>query len=175
MNISEDKLIAAVANEVYSDIADRIEDNLIRKANKKLDKIFAEKADKIIEDYATKMFLTGLEKIYIRTDNFGQPIGEPTSISIELNKLISSYWSENVDNRGKPTTSTYNRFTRAEYLMTQICAEDFSKHMKNAAVQVTAELKDGLRAQLAKHIDGLLDSLFKVKSLQDKGKAKKPY
>ena len=71
--------------------AKRIEDNLIRKANKKLDKIFAEKADKIIEDYATKMFLTGLEKIYIRTDNFGQPIREPTSISIELNKISANF------------------------------------------------------------------------------------
>ena len=59
--------------------------------------------------------------------------------------------------------------------MAQICAKDFSDQMKSAAVSVTASLKDGFRAQLAKHVDGLLDELFRVKSIQDQGKAEKPW
>lgn len=65
--------------------------------------------------------------------------------------------------------------TRAEYLMTQICAEDFTKSMKDSVLTVTGALKDGLRIQLAKQMDGLLDSLFHIKSLQDQGKVEKPY
>jgi len=40
---------------------------------------------------------------------------------------------------------------------------------------VTGGLKDGLRNQLAKQIDGLLDELFRIKSLQDQGQVAKPY
>ena len=60
-------------------------------------------------------------------------------------------------------------------MMAQICANDFSEKMRQAAVSVTAALKDGFRAQLATHVDGLLDELFRVKSLQDQGKATKPW
>ena len=40
---------------------------------------------------------------------------------------------------------------------------------------VTGALKDGLRTQLATHMDNMLSSLFHVKSLQDQGKVKKPW
>lgn len=59
--------------------------------------------------------------------------------------------------------------------MTQICAKDFSDEMKGHAVNITGALKDGLRTQLAKHMDEMLNDLFRVKSLQDQGKAEKPW
>lgn len=59
--------------------------------------------------------------------------------------------------------------------MTQICAEDFSKQMKDSAVNITGHLKDGLRNQMGKVMDDILSELFKVKSLQDQGKVEKPY
>ncbi|MDQ4680748.1 hypothetical protein, partial [Stenotrophomonas maltophilia group sp. RNC7] len=71
--------------------------------------------------------------------------------------------------------SDYNAVTRAEYLMTQICAQDFSEGMKQSVLSVTGALKDGLRAQLAAHMDKMLDELFCIKSLQDQGKVEKPW
>jgi hypothetical protein len=76
---------------------------------------------------------------------------------------------------GKPTESSYSSVSRAEFLMTQICAQDFSETMKQHALNVTGALKDGLRNQLATQMDGMLSGLFHVKSLQDQGKVEKPW
>jgi len=59
--------------------------------------------------------------------------------------------------------------------MTQACAEDFSVAMKQHVTNVTGALKDGLRNEIAKQMDGMLSELFRVKSLQDQGKVEKPY
>ncbi len=59
--------------------------------------------------------------------------------------------------------------------MTQVCAADFTEGMKASVQSVTGALKDGLRNQLAKQMDQMLNDLFRIRSLQDQGKVEKPY
>lgn len=118
----------------------------------------------------------GFEREYQKVDSWGQAVGEQTSIKQQLDKMVGGYWNTPVDKRtGNPTEHGYSAITRAEFLMAKICAEDFSETMKNSAVQVTGALKDGLRNQMGQHMDQLLESLFRVRSLQDQGKVEKPY
>lgn len=167
-----DQILGAEEGEAYSRYLKGIRDGV----EARIDKIFADRADAMIQDALETAIKGGFNREYSKVDQWGQrEDAGTTSISKELERLVTTYWSEWVDGKGKPTTSPHNRFTRAEYLMTTICAEDFSTAMKQSATNVTGALKDGMRDQLSKQVDQMLNDLFNVKSLQDQGKVEKPY
>lgn len=177
LNIDVEKLEKSVADQVADHLieTDHIVEIIRNKVDVKINAIFAESAEAIISDRVKVAINEGFERAYTKVSEYGEKIGSPTTISKELNRIVGEYWSERVDRNGKPTSSNHNTMTRAEYTMTTICAGDFSETMKQSALNVTGALKDGLRNQLAKQMDQLLDELFRVKSLQDQGKVEKPY
>lgn len=145
------------------------------KVSERVDAVFKSRAEQSIEMAIDSAINGALDKEYSRVDGFGVAKGSPTTIRKELEKLASDYWSTRVDRSGKPTDSGYNSTTRAQHVMAEICAKDFTDQMKQAAVSVTAAMKDGFRKELGASVDKLLDDLFKVKSLADQGKATKPW
>lgn len=178
MQIDEEKLVEIVADQV----ADRLISNTDIKGeirstiSKKVNAIFAEHAEADLAAIVADTVRTAFDREYTKVTAFGTPNGKPTSIRKELELIAQGYWSAKVNPKtGKPTDDGYGAVTRAEYLMTTICAEDFSAAMKAAATNVTGALKDGLRGQIAKQMDAMLNELFRVKSLQDQGKVEKPY
>lgn len=179
LNINEKDLMAAIVAKASDEIL-RQEDDLSemvrQEVRSRVDKIFAERATQQIQAAIDLAVMKSFEQEYRRVTAFGEPEGQPTTIRKELEKTVGAYWSSRVDPRtGKPATSNYDAVTRAEYLMTQICAEDFSAGIKQIALNVTGALKDGMRSQLGRHMDQMLEGLFRVKSLQDQGKVEKPY
>lgn len=178
LNINEEDLKAAIVQKAAEEILSQYDlSEMIRKEVKsRLDKIFVDRAEAQIQAAIDTAVNGAFEREYQRVTSWGEQEGPKTSIRKELEKTVEGYWSAKVDTRsGKPTDSSYNSVTRAEYLMTQICAEDFSKEMRQNLQNVTGALKDGLRNQLAKQMDTMLDGLFHIKSLQDQGKVEKPY
>ncbi len=172
-NIVAEKLIAE--DRIYSDIAEIITHRVDKVLDEKLEASISKEIDRKISKTIDLVVTQGFEIEYQKVDAFGKPKGEKTSIRAELEKLVSGYWNCNVDRHGKPTNSNYDRITRAEYLMTKICAEDFSNLISQSARNITGALKDGFRNQIAQHMDEMLNGLFRVKSLQDQGKVEKPY
>lgn len=179
LNFNEEDLKTAIVQKAADEILSADDDlsGLIRKEVKaRLDKIFTERAEAQISAAIDAAVANSFEREYQRVTAWGEPDGPKTSIRAELEKTVSAYWSARVEPRsGKPATSDYNTVTRAEYLMTQVCAEDFSAGLRSSVQNVTGALKDGLRNQLAKQMDSMLNELFRIKSLQDQGKAEKPY
>ncbi|WP_134613007.1 hypothetical protein [Pseudomonas aeruginosa] len=178
LNINEESLktaiVAQVADQLLREDGD-LSGLVAKEVKKRIDKIFDERAMAQVEKAIDETVQNCFERDYQRVTAWGQPEGEPTSIRKELERTVSGYWSAKVDPRTGRADGGYNSVTRAEYLMTQICAEDFSKQMKDSAVNITGHLKDGLRNQMGKVMDDILSGLFKVKSLQDQGKVEKPY
>ena len=174
---------AAVIELAAQKIADAVmyEDNDVQQIAKReitarIDRIFKERADAAVSAAIDAAVSNALDREYKRVNAWGQAEGTATTIRKELEKLADGYWTQKVDPKsGKPTDSSYSAVTRAQYVMAQVCAEDFTAQMKQAAISATAAMKDGFRRQLAGHVDGLLDELFRVKSLQDQGKAEKPW
>ena len=178
LNINEEDLKAAIVEKAADELLHRDSDlqSLVAKEVKsRLDKIFAERAMAQVERAIDETVHNCFERHYQKVTDWGQPEGEPTSIRKELERTVSGYWSSKVDPRTGKADGAYNSVTRAEYLMTQICAEDFSKQMRESALNITGHLKDGLRNQMGKVMDEILGDLFRVKSLQDQGKVEKPY
>lgn len=171
----------AIEREVTNHVIDwfmdeeKILDKIRNGLETRMDKVFAEKAEALVESVAENAFKSAFERSFQKTNGFGQAIGDPTTIKTELERMAGDYWSQKVGKDGKPTDSNYHATSRAEWMMAQICADDFSKLMKQSAQNVTGALKDGLRVNMANQMDSLLDNLFKIKSLQDQGKVEKPY
>lgn len=179
LNINEDDLktaiVAKVSDELLRD-GDDLSGLVAVDLKKRIDKIFNERVTDQIETAINETINGSFEREYRRVNSWGEQEGPSTTIRKELEKTVNAYWSAKVDPRtGKPSGSDYNSVTRAEYLMTQVCAEDFTKEMKQSMSNVTGALKDGMRVQLAKQMDMMLDGLFHIKSLQDQGKVEKPY
>lgn len=178
LNINEDDLKKAIVEKAADELLRHDEDlsaMVSKEVNRRIQKIFVDRAEAQIAAAVDAAVQKGFDVEYQRVNNWGQPEGEKTTIRAQLDKLIGGYWTTKVDSRtGKPGDS-YNSTTRAEYLMTQICAENFSEEMKKHATNIAGHLKDGLRGQMANVMDNMLNDLFRVKSLQDQGKVEKPY
>lgn len=180
LSFNEEDLKAAVVQKAADEILasdDDLSALVAKEVRVRLDKIFTERADKQIAAAIDEAVREGFNREYQRVTAWGEPDGPKTTIRAELEKTISAYWNESVDPRSGAASSTSysNKVTRAEYLMTQICAKDFSDGLKQSVTDVTGGLKDGLRKQLAAQMDTMLSQLFNVKSLQDQGKVEKPW
>jgi len=179
LNINEDDLKKAIVERVSYDILrqdDDLSDMVRSEVQKRIQKIFSDRAEIEIENAIKSAISCAFDSEYQSVTGWGQPDGPTTTIRKRLEKTVSGYWQTKVDPKtGKPSGSDYGSVTRAEYMMTQICAEDFSTAMKQSALNVTGALKDGLRKQIGLQMDDMLDNLFRVKSLQDQGKVEKPY
>lgn len=179
LNINEESLktaiVAQVADQLLSEDAD-LSSLVDKEIKKRIDKIFDERVTAQIQKAIDETINGSFEREYRRVNQWGDQEGPSTTLRKELEKAVTAYWNGKVNpGDGKPATSDYNSVTRAQWLMTKICAEDFSKEMQQHVTNVTGSLKDGLRKQMANQMDALLNDLFKVRSLQDQGKVEKPY
>lgn len=179
LNLNEDDLKAAIVKQAADQLLDDGDDllGLVSKmVRERVDKVFAESVGAAVANEINSMVRDGFDREYQKVTTWGEPTGPKTTIRKELENTVNGYWTARVDVKtGKPSSSDYSSTSRAEYLMTQICAEDFSEFMKKHAINVTGALKDGLRTQIGKQMDVMLEGLFKVRSLQDQGKVEKPY
>ena len=178
LNINEEDLKKAIVAKATDELLSQDDDlssMVSTEVQRRIQNIFAERVDAQIAAAVDAAVQKWFDTEYQRVNNWGQPEGEKTTIRTQLDKMISGYWTTKVDIRtGKPSDS-YGTTTRAEYLMTQICAENFSEEMKKQATNIAGRLKDGLRNQMGAVMDEMLNNLFHVKSLQDQGKVDKPY
>jgi len=162
----EDAVINQVATEFVNEesLSARIRDEV----NKRVDRLFKDKAEAHINDAVNKAIRNGFDREYCRVNTWGEREGTPTTIRKELEKLIGDYWNTKVDRNGKPDTGYGdNKLTRAEWVMAQMVADDFKGSMKQHVVNIAGALKDGLRQELHKTVNQLLTSAFHVKSLDD--------
>lgn len=178
LNINEEDLKKAIVEKAADELLRKDDDlsGMVRaEVSRRIQKIFVDRVDAQIAAAVDEAVNKGFDTEYQRVNQWGQPEGEKTTVRAQLDKLISGYWTQKVDQRSGKPSDGYNTTTRAEYLMTQICAENFSEEMKKHATNIAGHLKDGLRGQMANVMDGMLNELFRVKSLQDQGKVEKPY
>lgn len=134
----------------------------------RIDAIFVEKVGPQVGAAVEAIVKDGFDREYQKADSFGRSSGPTTSIRKELETLVQSYWTERVDRNGKKTDSSYSSLSRAEWMMAQICADDFSKQLKQHVINVSGALKDNFRAVLSQHVNVLLSDVFKVQSVGDR-------
>ncbi len=181
IQLSPDDVLKAVVERIYRDfipdsdryyaqITETINKRITKAVDEHLSKVIPTTIDKVVED----LMKEGFNKQFQSVDAFGRPVGEPWVLSKKLERIISEYWNEPVDKNGKAAgRDSYGvKMTRAEYLMSKICTEDFTKQSKQVIVNMTAAFKDGLRAELRAQTDKMLHECFRVISSQDKAEGR---
>lgn len=163
----EDAIIADCVDKLIGDEA--LYDRARHAFDTRIDKLWRETAEERIRSEVELSIAQGFEREYRKVDSFGNHSSEKTTIRAELEKIIGGYWNEKVGSDGKPTT--YNGVTRAEWMMTKMCADDFGKEMQQHVVNVGGALKDHFRAELGKTVNHLLSNVFHVKTEGDKAAA----
>lgn len=161
----EDAIIREVSEKIIGD--DDLWNRVKHAVDTRIDNHFKAVADAQIKTAIESAITQGFEREYQRVNAFGERQGAPTTIRAELEKLIGGYWNERVDRNGKPTDSTYNVVTRAEWMMTQLVAADFKGEMHQHVVNLGGALKDKLRSELHETVNKLLSEVFHVKSAGD--------
>lgn len=168
IQIDNDKIMAAVVDKVAEEFM-RTEGDLYDAVNakigKKIDALFTKSVEPRIQAELDKALADCFHREFQKTTAWGERDGEPTTISKELERLMSGFWAETVDDKGKP--SNYAKLTRAEYTMAKVLGDDFNKQTERYLIQSAAWLKDGVRAHLRGEVDKMLANLFHVKSAQD--------
>lgn len=169
MEINQEKIEAAIVDEAVHKLIgdDDLYGRVQRGVDERINKLFADRVDALLSEAIDKIVKDGFEREYRKTDGFGRQVGEPTSIAKELEALVANYWQDRVDRSGKKSDSSYGTTSRAEWMMMQICADDFSKEMKQHTVNVAGALKDHFRGVLQDHITVMLSDVFKVNSQGD--------
>ena len=174
LQIDEDRLYKSLVEELILDgsVEQAMMERVSAEVEVRVDKLFKDKVNAVIDDLILQITVDGFNREYTVTNAFGQE-KETSTIAKQLEKRAADYWSEQLDASGRPASGYSAKYTRAEYLMTQICAEDFSKAVKSQAVGVVAQFKDGLRDQLQSSVNTMLDDLFKVRTYGDQQAGKK--
>jgi hypothetical protein len=166
----QDAIVAQAVDHFIGD--DALYERVKKGIESRIDNLFDTKVRELAEASIEAAYKEGFEREYTKRDSFGRPIGEPTSIGKELERLISGYWEERVDKSGKPSASIYGTTSRAEWMMTQLCADDFGAAMKQHIVNVGGALKDHFRAVLEQHLASMLSDVFHVQSAGDVARKK---
>lgn len=170
MELNQTRIEDAVVQEVADRLID--EDRLRNRVHAAVDQRIANHFETIANAQITAAIEAaikgGFEHEYCRVNSFGQPQGEPTTIGRELEKMIAGYWNTKVDKHGKPDSSSYGeKLTRAEWIMAQMVATDFSGAMKQHVANLGGTLKDKLRLELHQTVNKLLTEVFHVRTASD--------
>lgn len=171
MQIDQSQIEKAIVDQAVDKIIgdDDLYDRVRKGVDARIDKLFAGRVEDLIAETVEKITKDGFDREYRKVDSFGRPTGAPTSISKELENLLHRYWEERVSPNGKKADSnSYNTVSRAEWTMSQICADEFSKELKQHVVNVSGALKDHFRGVLNQHIAVMLSDVFKVQSQGDR-------
>ncbi len=170
MQIDQTKIEEAIVREAVDRFVndDDLYSRVMKGVEARIDAIFADKVQPQVAAAVEQCVREGFDREYQKADSFGRAAGDKTSIRKELETLVQGYWTDRVDRNGKKTDSSYSSMSRAEWMMVQICADDFSKEMKQHVVNVSGALKDHFRGVLHQHIAVLLSDIFRVQTVQDR-------
>lgn len=172
MELNIERIEQSIVSEVVDRLVDEehLSDLISSQVKARIDKMFSESVNAKIQEAIDRAIKEGFHREYSKVDSWGRPVGEPTTLALELSKQVEGYWNQRVDSNGAPKTDSYGKvMTRAEWLMFKICSEDFNALMKQHIVNAAGFFKDGLRASLNETVNECLSSVLRVSSLGDQG------
>jgi hypothetical protein len=161
----QDAIVAQAVQKIIGD--DHIYERVKIGINARIEALFSERVEGLVSSTIDQIVKDGFDRAYTKRDGFGRAIGEPTSISKELERMMSDYWKAQVGRDGKPCTDSYTSVPRAEWMMMTMCADDFKKEMAQHVINVGGRLKDHFREVLHDHVTKMLSDVFLVKSVGD--------
>lgn len=173
LTLDHDKLFEAVVEKLVDNFMrsdEELYEEVEKRIGKKIDALFDAKVEPRIKEEVDKALVNAFHREYQKRTAWGEVEGEKTTISKELERLMSNFWAQRVDKDGKATN--YGGLTRAEFTMAKVLGDDFGKQTERYLIQAAAWLKDGMRDHLRGEVDKMLANLFHVQTAQDKAEGR---
>ena len=137
----QDQVTKAITQQIHDTIADKVQQAVFNQ----------------LDDVVNSIILETMDKEVQRTDGWGKPIGDATSISELLMRDTETWLNASVDQYGHTGGRSYSRDqTRAQYLFKEATKDSLPKHVKDIVVKnigdidalIESEVKRQLRAKL---------------------------
>lgn len=169
MELNQERIEQGIINEAVDHLINEeyLAGLVTKEVKARIDAIFAATATDQVSKAVNQAIEDGLNREYSKVNSWGEKVGGPTTISKELERVVSGYWNQRVDAKGKPTDNSYSSITRAEWMMTELAAKDFEGEMKQHIINVGGALKDALRDTMHENVNKMISEVFHVKSLND--------
>ena len=134
----------------------------------KIDALVRDRFDELlnqqIDAIANPIISAALTKPMQPTDQWGNPIGEPTTLAGVISKRVGDWVNDHVDREGKPSKLThYNSGdvrSRGEYLIRNIINSELKVAVDKEVSKIVSDLKSkatsGIAASVAEKISSLI-------------------
>lgn len=173
VDINKEQIEKAIVNQVVDELMDNsdffslVKDEVARRAETALAKGIDDQIEIAINNVMEKALDSEIQPV----NTWGEREGEPTTIRGALHDRAKNFWTEKVDRNGK-ASGGYNCTPRYEHVLGVITAKEFESQIKQNITDIAGAIKDAIRDDLREQVDKHLDGLFKVKSAFDQGRKK---
>lgn len=96
---------------------------------------------------------------YQPVTSWGEPKGEPTTIKNEIEKSISEWWKQRVDDKGEPSGYSSAR-PRATWIAQNVALEVLNGSLKAETAKLVGETRDLIKAGVSKAVTDTLEQLW---------------
>ncbi len=162
LGITEEKIMAAIVEAALEeiDVGAIVRSSINKQVAKKLDGMAAGAVERVLDNEVLAL----LSREIVPVDTWGERCGEPTTIRAELHQRAMNYWDTKVNENGEPTTSAYNKKTRAEFLLQKIGHESFSRGIRENASGIVSKLHESLEKSAKLDVEVALKECFKAEA-----------
>lgn len=101
-----------------------------------------------------------IHETYQPIDDYGDPIGKPTTLRDHFKKSIEVWWTQKVDSSGNKSTS-YRANQRHEWMVKTVVEDIVSKEFRKHLEKFVDEAKTKMRESMTKALAGEFKNLFK--------------
>lgn len=128
---------------------------------------FSELVREMVDEVARSAIQDALLAPRQRTDEFGNPVGDPLSFQQMIAAQVAAWQEETVDRHdGKPkkadSYSRSNVITRSEYLVQQVGAHEFEKLAKEEVGKVRVQAKALVESTIKNTVAASLSAMAKA-------------
>ena len=162
-NITREEVLELSAQKLadaYGDDSD-ISSNANKKIEDRIHKLFENglktKCDNFLTEEMTRIMGTEVCPVNI----WGDREGQPTTIKGVLAARAKTFWTEKVDDNGKPTGSDWSGKPRYEHLFQKLVMDELRKAVAENADVIVSQFKETIRTDLWQSLNKKLDETIK--------------
>jgi len=133
------QIIECAAQQVAEELSHKIQQDI----RQIVEKDIGRKINVLVEE--------GLDGVYHPINNYGEAVGEPTTLRLRFKAAIETWWKTNVDKHGEPT-GRYSGNPRYEYVARKVLDSVLTHNLKKDLEKLVALTKDQVKTGITESI-----------------------
>lgn len=157
--ITKEEILEVISSKIIKNyeelIYTKIEEYLHGIINDGVKSLIIEKTDSILEGEIKEVLSREIEPV----NQWGEKIGNKTTLRELVNQNASEFWTTYVDSNGKPTK--YRGEPRYKFILKDELKNQFSKAIEQNLTGIVNEFKKALKDDSQKYVEAYIDKIIK--------------